>query len=300
MHLPPYISKFVAAIAVIVGSLLGGCTIVESVEVEIRYAPQFHAKFDVNRAPVKINSARFFIYNSADILVEDTTVTGERLASDEPLILLKGVAEGQYWMSCYCNAENMFLGGAELGVSRKDELRIDLQSLSGEAQNFPSAGLIDSLCHWSSSFVLMRGNPTVETAQIGTAHYCIDLNIVGLDRLTSPLGQLAVNLLDLPRSLDAMRGVQERQSLGVALSCPSTDQRMGQLMTLYFGAKDQVKLSLVQDGVVMQNVLLEPERYVEPTAPNKLNITIQFYADSYIIQVNDWIVGEYEIAEMGG
>lgn len=274
--------------------ILASCTIAEQIEVEIVYAPQLHAKFEVAAAPVEIRDARLFIYDADSLLVRDTVLLAEQLNSAEPLVLVKGIAAGQYTMVSYYNVKQMDVRGTEVGVSKIADLEVKLTDERAATTQ------IDSLCYSFAQFSLQRGDPTITTSEILTAHYFVNLRITGLDRPTVPLGQVGVMMLDVPRSLGARSNVCSRGDMELALTSISAAESQSNCMTLKFLSADKVKLRVLEDGVSIQTILLEPERYFMPQLPtNILNIELQFYANSYVVSVNDWKIGEYELIDFG-
>lgn len=289
----------IAAICCVSGGLCG-CVLAETVEVVILYTPQMHTKFDVNKSLVEINNARVFTYSPLGVLLQDTLFTAAELTSGEPLQIIKGVNPGEYKMVAFYNVDQLIFTGNARDESQLEDLKVSLPDFTrGESPVVVTA--IDSVCHSASSFVVSRGEPTILNTELNEAHYFVTVKVTGLERLTVPVGEVDVHLLGVPRSFGALCDVRDRMDIDVELEPISPDAYYGQCMSLMFHSADKAQLRVLENGTSIQTLLLEPERYFELGAPiNRLNIEVQFYANSYVISVNNWRLGEFEIINVGG
>lgn len=290
-------------------SLLSGCVINENVEVEILYAPQMHSHFDAGNAPVGIKSASIFIFNAQNILVKDTLLDETSLNSGETVEIIRGVREGTYHMLSFYNLGDLDMSQYTIGVTTAEDILISLPkptpvpaptpNASNKSKASASNVLVDSLCYTYVPFDVARGNKTVITAQVARAHYRVSLTITGLSRVTSDLGEITIQMLGIPSSINGKLGSQDSFSEFIPLTVVNEDERKGEYMSLVFDNENKASLKIYEGGMLVQTIVLSPEDYTDSDTSNLLDISIQFYANSYIIIINNWVLGEYEIVDMG-
>lgn len=286
-------------------SILSGCTLMEEVEIEILYAPQMHSHFNAADAAVGIKSATIFIFDTQDILVKDTLLDEKTLNSNEIVEIVRGIAEGSYSMLTFYNVGGLNLAQYTIGTTKIDDILISLPSQnpdqSVESKSVKATNiLVDSLCYSLKLFNLARGEKTeIDDLSILRAHYKVTLSITGLSRVTSDLGEITVQMLGIPSSINGRLSSQNSFSEFIPLSFVNDDELRGEYMSLLFDEKNKASLKIYEDGVLVQTIALLPEEYEDSQSSNRLDISIQFDANSYIIIVNNWVVGEFEIIDMG-
>lgn len=284
-------------------ALLSGCVLNENVEVEILYTPQMHTHFDVQNAPVGLKSANIFIFDAQDLLVRDTLLDEISLNSGETVEVIRGISEGTYHMLSFYNLGGLDLSQYTVGVTTSDDIIISLPEPEPEpapnadnsSRASTNAALVDSVCHTYAPFNVVRGEKTVINTQVSRAHFQVSLAITGLSRVTSDLGEITIEMLGIPKSINGKLSSQESFSEFIPLTVVSEDERKGEYMSLIFDDENKASLKIYEDGMLVQTIVLSPDTGTS----NLFNISIQFYANTYIIQINNWVLGEFEIVGMG-
>lgn len=274
--------------------LAQGCVLSEShSSVETIYAPKLDVNFEVDDNFSLYSNGRVLLYDPKGVLCVDTTIISGGLGGQ--INLVHGVTAGTYTMVSFCNIDGIQFNEVTINKSKIGQLRV-VGNVIGGSKMFMQTG----------QFELRRGDPQVSKLQSKPLYYNFVLKLTHIDQLTEKPNKPWVELLGISNVFDAQGNkiVDRKQDVRLPDLTAQPNQDLQTECTLVkFNGDDGVKIrvkELVKD--VIETVVIDPATYIDPDAntPQDLVIEMRYKAYSFELIVNDWILGEYEFAELGG